>query len=300
MDQTSPEAPAVKEPGTAAATGTEAEPTWETLIRDQVRDTLADQSKGIGWQMYVALRLAAKHRLEAIRRVLIRNVPLKVQMGPFAGMSFLPNVLEGCYIPKLLGCYEMELHPWWMRLRQRRNYRTIIDIGAAEGYYAVGLALMFPEARVLARDINSASKSVIERLARNNGVAERVEIGGRFAHEDFQQEARGQTLVLCDIEGDEKALLDPALAPVLARCDIVVELHDTQISELQTLMYQRFGATHEITIVEEKGRDISLPTMFDKLDSIDRMLATWEYRMNATPWAVMRARQLLPDEPAAA
>jgi hypothetical protein len=266
--------------------------TWDVRLRDQIRATLSDDSKTIAWQMYIALRLVTKYRAELLRPVLIKHVGLKVQMGPFAGMEFLPNVLEGCYIPKLLGSYEMELHPHWMRMRQRRKYRTIIDVGAAEGYYAVGLALMFPDARVLARDINPQSPAAIADLARRNGVAGRVEIGGVFSHEDFQAEARGETLVLCDIEGGEDELLDPARAPALLGCDIVVELHKDRDGDQRRLLQQRFGATHDITLVEETGRDVPLPPMFDRLDSIDRLLATWEYRMSATPWAVLRARQI--------
>ena len=146
MDSATNETPAAQ--GEQGSPPAPAEPpvTWESLLRDQIRDALSDNTKTVGWQLYIALRLVTKHRAEAIRRVLIRQIGQKVQMGPFAGMEFLSNVLEGCYIPKLLGTYEMELHPTWIRLRQLRKYRTIIDIGAAEGYYAVGLALMFPEA----------------------------------------------------------------------------------------------------------------------------------------------------------
>ena len=265
---------------------------WDVRLRNQIRDTLSDDSKTIGWQMYIALRLVTKHRAELLRPVLTKQVGLKVQSGPFAGMQFLPTVLEGCYMPKLLGTYEMELHPHWLRFRQTRKYRTIIDVGAAEGYYAVGLALMFPEARVLARDINPQSMKSIADLARRNNVADRVDIGGLFAHEDFQREAQGPTLVLCDIEGGEDKLMDPAQAPALRYCDIVVELHAGADTTLRRLMHERFDATHDVVIVEEQGRDVSLPPMFDRLDSIDRVLATWEFRMSATPWAVMRAREL--------
>ena len=290
------EAQAPPEPAETPAAG-EAAPApapkpWDVRLRDQIAATLADDSKTIGWQMYIALRLVTKYRAELLRPALIKHIGLKVQMGPFAGMEFLPNVLEGCYIPKLLGTYEMELHPHWMRMRQRRKYRTIIDIGAAEGYYAVGLALMFPDARVVARDINPQSATSVADMARRNGVADRIEIGGLFNHEDFQTEARGETLVLCDIEGAEDELLDPERAPALLGCDMVVELHKDRDGAQRRLLHQRFGETHDITLVEESGRDVPLPPMFDRLDSIDRLLATWEYRMSATPWAVLRARQI--------
>lgn len=300
MDQatdssTTPAAQAADEaPATPAAPAAPPAPkrTWETILREQIVGTLMDDTKSIGWQMYIALRLITKHRAEVIRPVLVKQIGLKVQTGPFAGMEFMPNVLEGCYMPKLLGTYEMELHPHWVRFRQSRKYRTIIDIGAAEGYYAVGLAMMFPDARVLARDINPKSIESIQDLAARNGVKERIEVGGLFAHDDFEREVQGPTLVLCDIEGGERDLLDPEKAPALKSCDMIVELHGKPVTDIQRLICQRFEPTHDITIVEERGRDVVLPALFDKLDSIDRALATWEFRSSATPWAVMRAREM--------
>src|SRR5262245_34714198 len=32
-----------------------------------------------------------------------------VQNGPFAGMKYIPDAIEGCLVPKLIGCYEEEL-----------------------------------------------------------------------------------------------------------------------------------------------------------------------------------------------
>ncbi len=68
--------------------------------------------------------------------------------GPFRGLNYL---VENNTVPthKLLGTYEKELWPIIEEIIAR-DYRTIIDIGAAEGYYVVGLAQRMPEARVVA------------------------------------------------------------------------------------------------------------------------------------------------------
>ena len=49
-------------------------------------------------------------------------------------------------IPKLLGSYEQELQPLLQRLAAQ-NYSEIVDIGCAEGYYAIGLGGCFPRAK---------------------------------------------------------------------------------------------------------------------------------------------------------
>src|ERR1700687_3163602 len=60
--------------------------------------------------------------------------------GPFRGMSFpYPELGSRPVIPYLLGCVEKELHPVLQSLLSSR-YECALNIGCAEGYYAVGLA----------------------------------------------------------------------------------------------------------------------------------------------------------------
>jgi hypothetical protein len=65
-----------------------------------------------------------------------------VESGPFAGMKYLPGFCEGI-LPKLLGSYEQEL---WPALHSIASLpiQAVINIGCAEGYYAVGLARLLP------------------------------------------------------------------------------------------------------------------------------------------------------------
>jgi len=132
--------------------------------------------------------------------------------GPLKGLDFLPQSTEGCHISKLLGCYEQPLQPYIEQVIQA-GYPTIINIGCAEGYYAVGLARQMPFTRVLAFDLNPKAQETCAALAQKNQVAERVAVGGGFRPEDFAAYIDQKVLVLCDIEGAEKDLLDIDKAP---------------------------------------------------------------------------------------
>lgn len=261
-----------------------------TKFRRQLRAFLAKNETDVAQHLLVTQRFLAKQRGEMLRPLLIREIGLDVWSGPFAGMRFLPAVAEGCYMPKLIGCYEAELHPWLLELKRRRRYTRIVDIGAAEGYYAVGLARMWPEARVLACDANPHGMPMLRNLIQLNKLEGRIEPGGIFGHADFDALRDVPSLVFADIEGAEKDLLDPAKAPVLRRCDVIVEVHEVFDPTLPDLMRSRFAATHDVTIVRETGRDVPLPAWFDGRDSVDRWLAVWEHRAGPTPWAVMLAR----------
>ena len=62
-----------------------------------------------GERLADVLRMLSKYRSEALTQSL-RTKDAIVADGPFAGLR-LSVVAEGCSLPKLLGCYEEELHP---------------------------------------------------------------------------------------------------------------------------------------------------------------------------------------------
>jgi hypothetical protein len=236
-----------------------------------------------------SLRLLSLERASFLQAEFIAKYGLKVQAGLFAGMEYLPERAEGCYIPKLLGCYEAELEPYFRQVLQK-PYQAIINVGCSEGFYAVGLARLMPHVQVYAHDTNEAAHADCRQLATQNGVSDRVTIGGTFAPLDFQQFADRKTLVLCDIEGGEAGLLDPIVAPALSSMDIIVELHDGFVPGIQETLLQRFQQSHEISIVPHSLRNLTLPPLLQEWGSLDQLLALCEWRAFPTPWLVMWAK----------
>jgi hypothetical protein len=235
------------------------------------------------------LRLAAKHRALLLQNTLLSEYGPKILSGPFAGMTFVRNVAEGCCVPKLLGCYEQELHPY-VEQAIAEDYAQVLNIGVAEGYYAVGLARRLPNAKIFAFDLDLNAQKTCAEVAKANGVEERVRIGALFRGEDFASYGSERTLLVCDIEGAEKALLDPQAYPALRKMDVIVELHDCIEPGLSSAIPARFAATHDITLVKQAGRAAPLPPLFEQLSHLDQLLAVWEWRSGPTPWAIMKAR----------
>jgi hypothetical protein len=223
-------------------------------------------------------------RLEA--RFLAVN-EAKVQAGPFAGMSYLPQAKGSVLLPKLLGTYEMEIASW-IELVVALAPRRIIDIGCAEGYYAVGLARRLPECGVFAFDINQSAQHLCRQLAALNGVEERVHVSGRCSAADLERFAGPGTVVICDIEGAEGLLLDPATAPALRRTTLIVELHDCLAPGASGLVRSRFAATHALD--EEKAEERSslrLPALADFI-STEQALMLSEHRVPGQSWFLLR------------
>jgi hypothetical protein len=260
-----------------------------------VKDFMVDQVKVLLNEPSIeniqdSLRLLSLERAKFLQAEFIAKYGLKVQAGLFEGMEYLPDCAEGCYIPKLLGCYEAELEPYF-RQAIAKPYQVIVNVGCSEGFYAVGLAKLMPQVQVYAHDTNEAAWADCQQLASQNGVIDRIHIGSTFAPVDFQEFADRKTLVLCDIEGGEECLLDPSLAPALSNMDIIVELHDGFAPNIQETLIQRFEKTHEISIVPHTLRGITLPSLLQEWGSLDQLLVLCEWRAFPTPWLVMLAKQ---------
>ncbi len=260
-------------------------------IRQQLIGLMDSPSTDEITQLNNALRLLSKWRSVLIQNTLLQQQGTRVMQGPLQGMDFLSQSAEGCHIAKLLGCYEQPLLPY-IEAAIRASYPTILNIGCAEGYYAVGMARRMSDTHVLAFDLNPKAQATCRALAEKNGVLDRIQIGGLFKPEDFADYASQRVLVLCDIEGAERALLDPVSAPALQGMDLIVESHECLIPGITQTLIARFRTSHDITLVHDNGqRELAnAPAWFKNFAHLDQLLATWEWRSGPTPWLVMKAK----------
>lgn len=191
-------------------------------------------------------------RNEAIEQA-ARNVfaDQAVLNGIFKGMKYPSMEAHGSQLyPKLLGSYECELEPLFANLLQN-NYTEIIDIGCAEGYYAVGLALRAPNAKVYAFDINPRARQQCHEMAALNGVSSRVSVGADINSGLLKSfPFTGKGLVISDCEGFEKHLFDTDVAKALAKCDLIIEAHDFLDLEITPFLKRVFSSTHALTIYQ--------------------------------------------------
>jgi len=56
--------------------------------------------------------------------------------------------------------------------------KCIIDVGSAEGYYAVGLAMRCPNSQIFTFEAEPYYRHLSRRLARENRIAENLDIRG--------------------------------------------------------------------------------------------------------------------------
>ncbi len=234
--------------------------------------------------------ILVRGRAALLAQILIDRSGAVVHTGPFAGMRFHARASEGCYVPKLLGWYEHELHPVLAELAVT-PYDRVIDIGCAEGYYAVGLAKLFPSARIYGFDISPQAREMCRELARMNGVADRVQVDGALTSDRFADLIAGRTLMFCDCEGCEYDLLDPVAAPALRAADLIVEMHDvaSERGKLSAFL-DRFSDSHDVRLIGQGARDPSTIPAIRDWRHLDQLLCAWEFRAEPTPWAVLKMK----------
>jgi hypothetical protein len=200
--------------------------------------------------------MAARYRqVLYLGQLVVRRTRMRVMRGPFAGMQYIDRAIGSAYMPKLLGSYERELNHCVEAICAREP-QLIVDIGTAEGYYAVGLALRNPQARVIGFEMEAAGREAVAALAAVNGAAGQVEMRGRCEPRDLA-DALGdaaEPVVVCDVEGHEAVLLDPAAVPALRRAAILVEVHEFECQGITALLQTRFGATHDIEHIWQQQR----------------------------------------------
>ena len=224
---------------------------------------------------------AAARQRDRVWRELTRD-GIRILGGPFAGMHYLAEPAEGSIYPKLAGTYEQEL-AGVIETIVATPYDVVVDIGAAEGYYAVGLALRMPRVTVHAYDVDPRAREACAELARMNGVSDRVRVHGAFEPADFRAK---RLLVICDCEGCEVEVLDPA---VFAEADLLVELHDFLEPEITPTLIRRFEVTHEIRLIDSRPGNPDAAAL-RHLRSSDRAFAVDERRPAPMQWAWMRRR----------
>ncbi len=194
-----------------------------------------------------------------------------VQTGPFRGMLYPRSAVVSRHAtPAMIGQYERQLYPFLERAASEAE--VVVDVGHAEGYYAVGLARQGK--RVIAFDVDPHEHRVCKEMGKLNRVS--LTLRRWCSPRDLLSLAGGRALVISDIEGGEVDLFTPEVVAALKTAHLMIELH-AGTKEDNARFAQRFAHTHVITVVEDAG----MPARADLLaflgDDAQRMAA--EYRM---------------------
>ncbi len=234
-------------------------------------------------------QLLRKSGLARLQKDFLHNHPPAVQSGPFEGMVYLSEAAGSTFLPKLLGSYEAELHPALTELVNRQPTQ-VVDVGCAEGYYAVGLARLLPSVTVFAFDTDPRARRLCAEMARLNSVSDRVSLKGICNWKSLSDVCIPGTLIICDCEGFEFTLLDPDRAGIIRRCDLLIELHPEQSGKNSEVLLSRFTQTHHAWLIDSTHRDPSSYKALANFSPEDQGLAVSELRNHWQQWALLTVK----------
>ena len=186
----------------------------------------------------------------------INSIGTNIINGPFKGMKYISESVGSCHMPKILGIYENEIYPTLLNFLS--NSDLFVDIGAAEGYYAVGSAIKYPNLNVIAFEMDKIGRQYISNLKKRNNV-DNVEIRKKFSNVDFfsiQKSAYNRITYLIDIEGEEINIFSK-YHNHFNNSYFIIEIHDRVSNNIESYLKRFFSNSHNTYLIPIKDRSIS-------------------------------------------
>lgn len=198
--------------------------------------------------------------------------------GPFKGMKYPSiDITELTLVPKISGSYEGHLTPIINKIN-KTLYKNIIDVGCAEGYYAVGFAMHLPNSIVHCFDVNEKDLQFCKEMATLNNVSNLTYNNFCSPKTLINFDYGDKSLIFCDCEGYELELFTEEVVIALKNTDVLVELHDVCNPIISSTLLQRFDASHDVQIINNSNIDNSKLEGLENLTPAEKAFAVYEHR----------------------
>ena len=229
------------------------------------------------------------------RRIFLSNKLNKefngvIRYGPFKGFKFSDKSWWGSTdrANMLLGLYEQEVLKSFQTIPKK--YKTFIDLGAADGYYGIGVLVGDMFEKSYCYEISLDGRRTIEQNAKLNNVFDNVKIRGlavKDFYKDFQSNEISQSVLFVDIEGGEFELFDKNIFEKFSKSIIYIELHDWFFSDGNEKIKKLEEDAKEYFSIEKittTSRDLSVFKELNEMSDSDRWLICSEGRGRLMTW----------------
>ena len=209
-----------------------------------------------------------------------------VQEGPFKGMIISEDQFwgPGDKASKILGLYEKEIQNLLNHIQEKNNFPTFIDIGGADGFFAVGSVKnnLFKNCEVF--EISKRGRQSIEESAIKNNVADLISIKSEANEKTLSSiENINNSVILCDIEGGEYDLFSENLIKNMHPSNVIIEIHknpDISLKEFE----DKFKNLFSINKITQGPRSLKGFGELKNFNDNNRSLLTSEGRSYIQEW----------------
>jgi hypothetical protein len=190
---------------------------------------------------------------------------------------------------KILGLYEKELEPVLQDVVNSKP-DVVINIGCAEGFYALGLARLVPNAKVFAYDISQRAQEICELGRQLNNLDGAFEIRGYCSADELESltQHSNRPFVLIDCEGGERDLLLSKNYD-FANVTMIIECHDFLDRRITGDLINKFSRTHSVELIEQGAKNPFKCELTKGWPESDLWLIVSEERPEKMHWLNLRA-----------
>ena len=209
-----------------------------------------------------------------------------VQQGPFKGMIINEDQFwgPGDRSSKILGLYEKEIQDLIVSIQKDKNYSTFVDIGGADGFFAIGSLVnnLFEKCEVF--EISKKGRISIQKNSKQNNVYDSIKIHDKASKRSLIKiDNINNSLILCDIEGGEYELFDEKLINEIYPSDIIIEIHKDKENSLVNFE-KRFTKTYSLTKITQEPRSLKNFKELENINDNNRALIMSEGRSGIQEW----------------
>jgi len=192
--------------------------------------------------------------------------------------------------PKILGLYENQILKWI----QQKNFDLLIDIGAADGYYALGILSSKIASRAVTFEISVNDREITKASAINNSVDDKIFIRGEATTSEIIETLKSCSngLIIIDIEGGEYNLVTSELLDAAKNCWLVIEIHEILNKDIQVNMLNLCKESHDFEELTSLERNFPKDSFTEKLTDNERALLLSEGRPYAMSWMCLSPKRL--------
>ena len=217
--------------------------------------------------------------------------------GPYKGMFFSENNHWGIgdLGPKIIGLYEFEVQNKLLDLVNNFKIENFVNIGAAEGYHAIGIAKKTNVQNFVLYEIDKKGQEILKDNILNNELKKNIEIENEANLNSIYELNKkfdfSKTLFLVDIEGSELNLFNDEILGLLKNSFLIIENHKFLLSEAKQNKYQelinKLNDNFSMEIIRNTGRNVSQINEISNLSENELMMISSESRPKMMEWFVL-------------
>lgn len=173
----------------------------------------------------------------------------------------------------------------------------ILDVGAADGFYAIGFAIRMHATQVVGVDTDRSARNATQNFALEN-CGYNVQVKSMCTTAWIRDHVKPNSLIFLDYKGYGMTLFDDEAAPVLTECDKVIELHERAPAGVDSTIRSRLGNTHDVRVVTYVDHSPDLFREFEVVTSEMRAAVIREGRGGPkNSIFITRKKQIVPAKP---